>query len=86
MTPENLSKVVLGEYLGIDTERYQFFVNERELESVRNSYGGLGGGQKMIGVLHLGIRDLETGEESTSEEVIFTFKKDLRLNGKFGVE
>ncbi|MBR3422996.1 MAG: CotH kinase family protein [Clostridia bacterium] len=86
MTPENLSKVVLGEYLGIDTERYQFFVNERELESVRNSYGGLGGGQKMIGVLHLGIRDLETGEESTSEEVIFTFKKDLKLNGKFGVD
>ncbi len=40
----------------------------------------------MIGVLHLGIRDLVTGEESTSEEVIFTFKKDLRLNGKFGVE
>ena len=86
MTPENISKVVLGEYLGIDTERYQFFINERDLENVRYSYGGLGSGQKMIGVLHLGIRDLVTGEESTSEEVIFTFKKDLRLNGKFGVE
>ena len=83
MTPKNLSKIVLGEYLGIDTDRYQFFVNEREFEGVRENYGGLGSGQKMIGVLHLGIRDLETGEESTVEEVIFTFKKDLRLTDQF---
>lgn len=85
MTPENISKVVLGEYLGIDTGRYQMFFDEDELEGVRNSYGGLGSGQKMIGVLSVGIRDVVTGEESTCERVIFTFMKDLKLNGKFGV-
>lgn len=87
MTPENMSRVVLGEYMGIDTTRYQMFFDEEEFTSFRDStygYSGLGNGGKLIGVLHVGIRDVVTGEESTFEKVIFTFKKDLSLNAKFG--
>ena len=86
LTPENMSRIVLGDYLGIDTTRYQMFFDDAELAGFREgNYGGLGSGQKTIGVLKVGIRDLVTGEESTVETVIFTFKKDLSLDAYFGV-
>ncbi len=86
LTPENISRIVLGDYLGIDTTRYRMFFDDAELARFRErDYGGLGSGQKTIGVLKVGIRDLVTGEESTVETVIFTFKKDLSLDAYFGV-
>ena len=82
MTPEILSKIVLGNYMGVDTERYQMFFDEDELARVRETYGGGGNGAKMIGVLKVGIRDVTNGEESTCENVIFTFRKDLSLTAE----
>ena len=87
LNAENMSRIVLGEYLGIDTTRYQMFFDDAELAYFREyNYGGLGNGQKTIGVLKVGIRDLVTGEESTVETVIFTFKKNLALDAVLSVD
>ena len=83
MTAKNISRVVLGDYMGLDTERFQFVMNEGDLARVRASYQGLGNWGKMIGEIRMGIKDLETGDESTVERIIFTFRKDLSLTSYF---
>ncbi|MBR6915663.1 MAG: CotH kinase family protein [Clostridia bacterium] len=84
MTAKNVTRVVIGEQMGLNTDRYEMFFDEDEFEAARESYQGLGGGQSTIFELKTGIRDLVTGEESTLMKVKYTFVKDLSLNDKFG--
>ena len=84
VTEKNVTRVVIGEQMHLDTDRYEMFFDEDEFEAAREEYHGLGDGQSIIFELKTGIRDLVTGEESTLVKVKYTFVKDLSLNDKFG--
>ena len=77
-------RVVIGEQMHLDTDRYEMFFDKDEFETAREEYHGLGDGQSIIFELKTGIRDLVTCEESTLVKVKYTFVKDLSLNDKFG--
>ncbi|MBR6916451.1 MAG: S-layer homology domain-containing protein [Clostridia bacterium] len=84
VTEKNVTRVVIGEQMHLDTDRYEMFFDEDEFEAAREEYHGLGDGQSIIFELKTGIRDLVTGDESTLVKVKYTFVKDLSLNDKFG--
>ena len=83
VTAKNMSRIVLGDYMGVDLERYTLFFDEDELSRAREQYGGLGNGQEIIFVLKTGIRDLLTEEESTVAKIDYTFVKDLSLTEQY---
>ncbi len=82
MTQKNVSSVVIAQ-TELDPDRYELFFDEAEFESAREQYHGLGNGQSIIFEFRTGMRDTETGEESTMVKVKFTFTKDLSLNEIF---
>ena len=84
MTQKNVSRILIEEKMKLDPEKYEAFFDEDEFEEARDQYHGLGNGQSTIFEFKTGIRDLETGDESTMVKVKFTFNKDLSLNEKFG--
>ena len=84
MTQKNVSKVLVEECLKYDPAKYEVFFDDDEFEDAREQYHGLGNGQSIIFEFRTGVRDLETGEESTMVKVKYTFVKDLSLNEKFG--
>ncbi|MBR6289960.1 MAG: CotH kinase family protein [Clostridia bacterium] len=84
MTVENMNLVILEEFMGVDTSRYTLFFDEEQFARAKATYGGMGSGQKAIFELKTGIRDILTGEESEFETLVYTFKKDLSLDWKFG--
>jgi hypothetical protein len=84
MTVENMNLVILEEFMGVDTSRYTLFFDEDEFARAQNDYQGMGDKGKAIFELKTGIRDILTGEESEFETLIYTFKKDLSLDWKFG--
>ncbi len=84
MTQKNVSTVLIEDKLKLDPAKYEAFFDDGEFEDAREQYHGLGDGQSIIFEFRTGIRDLETGDESTMVKVKYTFVKDLSLNGKFG--
>ncbi len=85
MTVENMNRIILDEYMGIDTNRYILVFDEDQFNRAKDMYGGMGSGQQIIFEFDMKLRDIETGEESETATIIFTFTKDLSLNEKFGV-
>ena len=83
-TPENFSKVVLGEYMGLDTSRYEFVFDMDEFENYKSEYGGQGDGYGVADRFTVCIRDKVTGESSAYDRIIFNVTKRLSLNPKFG--
>ena len=83
MTPKNITRVILGEYMNVDTERFILFFDEEELGRCREVYGREGDGYGATWEIKTGVRDLLTGDESSFETVIYDFNKDLSLNDKF---
>ncbi|MBR3990748.1 MAG: hypothetical protein IKI91_01310, partial [Clostridia bacterium] len=72
------------EFMGVDTSRYTLFFDEEQFARAKATYGGMGNGQQIIFELKTGIRDLQTGEESEFDTLIYTFRKDLSLDAHFG--
>ena len=84
MTQKNVSTVLIEDKLKLDPAKYEVFFDDGEFEDAREQYHGLGNGQSIIFEFRTGIRDLETGDESTMVKVKYTFVKDLSLNELFG--
>ncbi len=85
MTVENMNRIILDEYMGIDTSKYTLVFDDDQFSRAKDMYGGMGSGQEIIFEFDMKLRDIETGEESETATIIFTFHKDLSLNEQFGV-
>ena len=83
-TPENFSKVVLGEYMGLDTTKYQLVFDEEEFEGYKYDYGREGDGSGVCEKFTVRLCNVETGETSAVDRIIFNVTKNLSLNPKFG--
>lgn len=86
LTTENFNRRLLEEQLGLPSGEYTFVIDEDVLALLRrnDAYGGIAFGQSWISNIEVRIRNLETGEESSSMAFLFEMHKselsDAELN------